>query len=123
MLPHGTRFYFTKLNDNEKEIYNQISDALAWTYAKKLGLPVTAGSNIHFTDDIRSETVLGVYLEKKMESISDYVDAIRNNAIAGLKTPAGRFNINENIRITIPVDIRDGRDRSTGRKLAELLAL
>jgi len=99
----------------------QSADALAFAYADKLGLPVTAGSDIHFTDDIRSETVFGVYLDKKMESISDYVDAIRNNTIAGLRIPADRFTINGNERVILPVDIRDGHDRSTGKKLAELL--
>jgi len=28
MLPHGSRFYFSKLSDGEKDIYNSISDAL-----------------------------------------------------------------------------------------------
>ena len=69
----------------------QISDALAWEYVKKIQVPATAGSDIHFTGDIRPDTVFGVYLEKKMESITDYVNAIRNNAIKGLKVPAGRF--------------------------------
>jgi len=101
----------------------QSFDALAWAYAKELGLPATAGSDIHFTEDIRSETVFGVYLDKKMETIGDYVDAIRHNAIAGLRIPAGRFSINGNEKVALPVDIRDGRDRSTGRKLAELLKL
>jgi len=100
-----------------------VFDALAWTYAKKLGLPATAGSDIHFTEDIRSDTVFGVYLDRKIKTISGYVDAIRNNTIAGLKIPAGRFNINRNVRVSLPVDIRDDRDRSTGRKLAELLEL
>ena len=99
----------------------QSADALAFAYADKLGLPVTAGSDIHFTEDIRSETVFGVYLDKKMQSIRDYVDAIRNNTIAGLRIPADRFTINGNERVTLPVDIRDGHDRSTGKKLAELL--
>ena len=72
----------------------QSFDALAWAYAKKLKLPVTAGSDIHYAGDIRPDTVFGVYLEKKMETIGDYVYAVRNNTISALKVPAGRFDFN-----------------------------
>ena len=101
----------------------QISDALAFVYASKLRLPITAGSDIHYAGDIRKETVFGVYLDRKMESIADYVYAIRNNAISGLRAPAGRFNFYES-RIQIqPVDIRDKDDRSTKKNLVEFLQL
>ena len=70
----------------------RLSDALACTYAEKLNVPATAGSDIHSTGDIRRDTVFGVYLDKRMETITDYVDAVLNNAIAALKIPAGRFN-------------------------------
>jgi len=101
----------------------QSFDALAWAYAKKLMLPITAGSDIHCTDDISPDSVLGVYLDKKIETIGDYVDAIRNNAIAGLKIPDGRFDISGNERITLPVDIRDGGDRSTGVSINEFFEM
>ena len=90
-------------------------DAMAMAYAKKYNLPVTAGSDIHYTGDIRPEIVFGVYLDKKMETIKDYVDAIRHNAIADLKVPAGRFDFYGDERVTLPVEIRDGSDRSIGR--------
>jgi len=70
----------------------QISDALAWAYANELNVPVTAGSDIHFAGDIEPEVVFGVYMDKKMESIKDFTDAVRNNAISDLKMPDGRFN-------------------------------
>jgi len=70
----------------------QLSDVLAWAYAKKNKIPVTAGSDIHYAGDIRSDTVFGVYLEKKMTSIADYVSAIKNDGISRLKTQEGRFN-------------------------------
>ena len=98
-------------------------DALAWVYAKRLSLPVTAGSDIHFAEDIRPHTVFGVYLDRKMKTIRDYVDAIRSNAIGGLKIPPGRCDLYGNERVMLPVDIRDDRDRSTGRELAEFLEL
>jgi hypothetical protein len=71
----------------------QISDALAWLYAKELKVPITAGSDIHYAGDIRRDTVFGVYLDKKMETIADYVSAVLNNTIAGLKVPSGRFDL------------------------------
>ena len=101
-------------------------DALAWAYAKRLGLPVTAGSDIHSVNDVQPEVVMGVYMDKRMENIGDYVAAIRgdgNNSIKGLKTPPGRFNIYGDERIILPVDIRDSQDRSTGKNLAEFLGL
>ena len=98
-------------------------DALAWLYAKKLKLPVTAGSDIHSASDLRPGVVMGVYMDKRMESIGEYAAAIRGeagrNSIKGLKTPPGRFDIYGDERIILPVDIRDSRDRSTGKKLAE----
>ena len=101
----------------------QAFDALAWTYAKKLGLPVTAGSDIHSSEDIQRETVFGVYLDKRMKTINDYVYAIRNNAIAGLKIPADRFTIYGNERVSLPVDIRDDRDMSTRKSLEAFLKI
>lgn len=69
----------------------QICDAAAYSYAKKINVPGTAGSDIHYAGDIRKDTVFGVYLDKKMETIADYVRAVKDNAIAGLKAPRGRF--------------------------------
>jgi len=74
---------------------SQISDALAWAYAKKIKVSVTAGSDIHYAADIRQDTVFGVYLDKKMETIADYVNAVLNNTIEKLKVPAGRFDFHE----------------------------
>ena len=98
-------------------------DALALRYAKKLNLPATAGSDIHYAGHVRSGLTCGVYLDKKMESIGDYVAAIRTNAISGLKTPPGRCDFRGNERIVLPVDIRDSRDKSTGKDIAEFLNL
>jgi hypothetical protein len=70
----------------------QASDAMAFIYAKKYSLCLTAGSDIHYVNDIRQETIFGVYLDKKMEDISDYVSAIKNNNISDLKIPSRRFN-------------------------------
>jgi len=98
-------------------------DALAWVYAKRLGLPVTAGSDIHYAGDIARDTVFGVYLDTRMQTIGDYVNAIRDDAIAGLKIPPGRCEPRGDERVVLPVEIRDKRDRNTGKALAEFLGL
>ena len=98
-------------------------DALAWVYAQRLGLPVTAGSDIHYASDVRSGVVMGVYLDKRMESIADYVAAIRNNTIKGLKAPPGRCDLRGNERVILPVDIRDKQDKSIGKDWRGLLGV
>ena len=62
------------------EVYNKGNhvedDALAFEYAKKYGLPMTSGSDIH---KIPADGSLpfGVAFEKRLESGKDYADAIR----------------------------------------------
>ena len=96
-------------------------DVLAFRYAKKLNLPVTAGSDTHSAINVNADSVYGVYMDKKMESITDFVNAIRNDkkdsrrcSITGLKVPDGHFESGGSEQILLPVDIRDSRDRSTG---------
>ena len=71
---------------------DRIADVLAWAYAKKYKVPITAGSDIHYAGDIRPNTIFGVYLENRMKSITDYVSTIKNDAISALKTPIDRFD-------------------------------
>jgi len=101
----------------------QSYDALAWAYAKRIKAPVTAGSDIHFAGDITRDTVFGVYLGKKMENIGDYVNAVRENAIKGLKIPPEHFDFRKDPGVVLPVDIRDSQDRSTGMDLMSFLGL
>jgi histidinol phosphatase-like PHP family hydrolase len=104
---------------NQEQSY----DALAMRYAKKTGLPATAGSDIH--DAARTndgEWIFGVYLDKKMETIADYVTAIREKKLAGLRMREGRCDWHGDWTVTLPVDIRDANDRSTGQNLREFLA-
>ena len=98
-------------------------DALAWVYAKKARVPVTAGSDIHNVQDVKAETVFGVYLDKKIESIAGYVEAIRGNSVGVLKIPSGRCDLRGNEQVMLPVDIRDKKDRSTGRDLWDYLGI
>jgi len=71
---------------------NQASDVLAWGRAKELNVCATAGSDIHYAEDIWPHIVFGVYMDKKMETINDYVNAVLNNTITALKVPPGHFN-------------------------------
>jgi hypothetical protein len=96
-------------------------DALAMAYAQRLGLPVTAGSDIHQVDQLQTETMFGVYLDKKMTAISDYVAAIKTNTLSGLFISPGRCDFRGDEPITLPVDIRDARDRSTRQDIGEFL--
>jgi hypothetical protein len=88
-------------------------DTLAMCYAKSLNLPVTAGSDIHDTDQLDTGPLYGVYLDKRMETIQDYVRAIRENAIAGLLIPEGRCSPQGNEAVPKWVYIREGEYRVT----------
>jgi len=86
-------------------------DALALCYAKRLGLPVLAGSDIHDAKIARNGKVFGTYLDTKLESPADIVKAIQNNRISGLKMPPGRCDYQGNETITLPLEVRDEYDR------------
>ncbi|GHT91839.1 hypothetical protein FACS1894140_3040 [Spirochaetia bacterium] len=96
-------------------------DALAMRYAKKLGLPMTAGSDIHETGQLEAGDVFGVYLGKKMETIADYVAAIKGDAITGIKTSPGRCDSHGNETVSLPVKILDADERDTGQDLWDFL--
>jgi hypothetical protein len=101
--------------------HEQSYDALAKRYAKKLGLPVTAGSDIHEIGQVEARGVFGVYLDKKMETIADYVAAIKGNAIAGLKMPHGRCDSRGDETVSLPVEILDADERDAGQNLWDFL--
>ena len=86
-------------------------DALAYRYAQKLGKPVTAGTDIHDVMDVYYGQLFGVYSNKKLNSIQDYVNMILNNEVAGLKTETDRLNLYGTEDIRLPVEIRDKNDR------------
>ncbi|MDR1956165.1 MAG: histidinol-phosphatase [Treponema sp.] len=96
-------------------------DALAMRYAQKLGLPVTAGTDLHDVQDLTADLPFGVYLDTKLRGIEDYVAAIRENTLGNLRIPAGRCDFQGTETVKLPVDIRDGDDRSTGQSLGDLL--
>ncbi|MDR0602074.1 MAG: PHP domain-containing protein [Treponema sp.] len=96
-------------------------DALAMRYAKRAGLAVTAGSDIHEASRLDEGNVYGVYLETEMQSIASYVTAVRERGVIRLKTENGRCDYRGDEKISLPVDIRDENDRSTGKDIWELL--
>ncbi|MDR0623024.1 MAG: PHP domain-containing protein [Treponema sp.] len=99
--------------------HEQSYDALAARYAERLGLPKTAGSDIHDAEQFDWGEIFGVYLDKKLDSIAGYVRAIKEKNIAGLKTSEGRCDYSGNETVSLPVDIRNAKDRSTGQDLWE----
>ena len=99
----------------------EFSDSLALRYAKKLNLPMTAGSDIHDVSLIYSGELFGVYLNKKLNSIADYVKIICNNEIAGIKTDQSRFDYYDDESIILPVEIRDKNDRITDKDWKEFV--
>jgi hypothetical protein len=104
---------------NDEQSY----DALAMRYAERIGLPVTAGSDIHEARQVSDEDIFGVYLNKRLSSISDYVQAIKNNEIAGLKISPGRCESHGGETVKLPLEIRDSKDKIISRKLPELLGI
>ena len=96
-------------------------DALACRYAQKLGKPITAGTDIHDAGMVYFGQILGVYTEKKLESIDDYVKIILNNKISGLKMEDGRLDFHGDENVKFPVEIRDEDDEITNRHWTEFI--
>ncbi len=97
------------------------NDILAVRYATQLGLPVTAGSDIHSTHQWPDEQMMGVVFDKPLNSIHDYVKAIREKLPFHVKVPSDRGNWQEGIRIHLPVEIRDESDRRSDKNVWDLL--
>lgn len=97
------------------------NDILAMRYAKALGLPVTAGSDIHQAYSRPGDALMGVSFDHPLQSIHDYVKAIREKRPFGIQVPPGRGRWREGTDVLLPVDVRDGFDRSTGADVRKLL--
>jgi hypothetical protein len=90
-------------------------------YAVRTGLPATAGSDIHDVDQFEDGDIFGVYLDKKLETIKDYAEAIRSKAIAGLRVTPGRAMFRGREMPALPVDIRDENDKGTRQDFWEFM--
>jgi histidinol phosphatase-like PHP family hydrolase len=97
-------------------------DALAAKYARRLGLPVTAGTDLHSAQDLYiPEPAYGVYLNEKLTGPADYVRAVKEHRITALRVPEGRLEFAGDLTPRLPVDIRDGDDNSTWQDLREFM--
>jgi hypothetical protein len=96
-------------------------DALACRYAKKIGKTAVAGTDIHDASDVYYNDTFGVYLDKKLNSASDYVKLILNNEIIGLKTNEDRLIFYGTEDVKLPVEIWDKNDSITGRHWKEYI--
>ena len=90
---------------------DQSYDALAMRYAQRLGLPATAGSDIHTVEQVWGGRGFGVHFHEKLKTIDDFVKAILDKNVAGIKTSDGRCDWHGNEKVVIPVELRDDRDR------------
>jgi hypothetical protein len=100
---------------------DQAYDVLAMSYAKKLGLPATAGSDIHDTDQLEEGDIYGVYLEKPLESAGDYAAAVRNGSIHSLRVPEDRWKSRGDEKIVLPLKILDPEGRDSGNNIRAFL--
>ena len=96
-------------------------DSLAYRYAKKLGKTMTAGTDIHNVSNVYDGNVLGVYLNKKLNNITDYVKAICNNEIAGINANLLNLKADYNEDVWLPVEIRDENDKKTYKHWREVI--
>ena len=94
-------------------------DALAYRYAKKIGKPITAGTDIHDAANVSYGNLYGIYSEKKLNSIDDYVKLILNNEIADLKVNKSRLDYLGTEDVRLPVEIRNDNDRVISVKWKE----
>jgi len=97
------------------------NDVLAYRYAKKIGKPATAGSDIHDASEIFYGDIFGVYSNKKLNSIADFVDMILNNEVSGLKVDEQRLEYYGTEQVRLPVEIRNKEDKVIGRNWKEYI--
>jgi len=90
--------------------FEQAYDALALRYAQKINKTPTAGTDIHDASGICCGELFGVYFNKKLKSIADFVAAIRNNEVAGLKTVQGQCDYHGDESVSLPVVIKGEND-------------
>jgi hypothetical protein len=96
-------------------------DALAYRYAKKLGKPMTAGTDIHDASSVYSGGTFGVYLKEKPENIAGFVKAVCNDGIASLRTTQSRFDFFGTEKVSLPVEVRNENDRIISRQWKEYI--
>ena len=68
------------------------SDVQALRWAQKNAVIMTAGSDIHHSEDFEDGDLMGVVFDHELKSIGDYIAAIRERKPFGIRTPAGRYD-------------------------------
>jgi len=96
-------------------------DAMAFRYAQRIGKPVTAGTDIHNAAIVCSGYAFGIYSEKKLNCIEDYVNIILNNEITSLLTEKNRFDLKGTENVIVPVDVRDKEDNIISNNWKDLV--
>jgi histidinol phosphatase-like PHP family hydrolase len=103
--------------------HDAIYDAQAFEYARLLGLPAVAGSDIHRATDLGGEMPFGIETETRLSSIKDYVSLILAKGKIGLHTAPGRceFRRSDGDKpLVLKTEIRDSKDRTPGPKKMSL---
>ena len=104
--------------------HDALYDAQAFEYARILRLPAVAGSDAHDVSGLgRSGGPYGIYTTVKLSSVHDYVSLILNKQCPFLHVPPGRCTLqssDKNKLLNLKAEIRDNKDRSTGRQRMSL---
>jgi len=96
-------------------------DALAYRYARRMGLQMTAGSDIHFIDQRVGDQVFGVFLPERVTSAFEFAVAVREGRIMGLHVPEARFEGGRDESIRLPVKVLDRFGNITRQSAQDLL--
>lgn len=80
-------------------------DIRAYTYARHLNLPMTAGSDNHDADKTNEQTVCATVLSEKLACGRDYASAILSRKGVSMKFPEGRLSADVDMSPTLPVNI------------------
>ena len=85
---------------------------LGMRYARLSGLPVTAGSDNHHVDRMNRDNLAGVIFDHPLDSIHDYVRAIREREPFRLLIPAPLSEWTRAVAPELPVHWMDGAGRT-----------
>lgn len=88
-------------------------DKLAYAYAKKYGITMTAGSDIHRAGQTDNGEVYGVAFDTPLTSIQDYVERIKSGKGINLHVPASRIEWEDGTTNLLPVYLFDKNNNET----------
>ncbi|MDR0669035.1 MAG: PHP domain-containing protein [Treponema sp.] len=99
-------------------------DALALRYAEKLGLPLSAGSDIHHIEQAEAGELYGVYLREKPENSAAFAAMIKAGEVRGtadLRIEAGRLESRGDEALHTPLKILDETEQPISRNFWDFL--